>query len=87
MTPRQSESASSFKPSNGERFWIGLQPFLLSRGYQLRPRYRPGYAPKFEPEITEDIWPLFVSSIFLLRLVVTNATPVPQRHRCHENTR
>ncbi|KAJ7031520.1 hypothetical protein C8F04DRAFT_411096 [Mycena alexandri] len=28
-----------------ELFWIELQPFLLSRGYLLRPRFRPGWVP------------------------------------------
>ncbi|KAJ7037422.1 kinase-like domain-containing protein [Mycena alexandri] len=30
---------------NSELFWIELQPFLLSRGYLLRPRFRPGWVP------------------------------------------
>ncbi|KAJ7440003.1 hypothetical protein B0H11DRAFT_2100523 [Mycena galericulata] len=30
-----------------EQFWIDHQPFLLSRGYQLRPRYRPGWVPSW----------------------------------------
>ncbi|KAG6907364.1 hypothetical protein DXG01_009185 [Tephrocybe rancida] len=28
-----------------EYFWIKYQPFLLRRGYDLRPRYKPGWAP------------------------------------------
>ncbi|EJD48794.1 hypothetical protein AURDEDRAFT_101416 [Auricularia subglabra TFB-10046 SS5] len=28
-----------------EQFWVPLQPYLLSQGYQLRPRYTPGWKP------------------------------------------
>ncbi|KAJ7220162.1 kinase-like domain-containing protein [Mycena pura] len=28
-----------------EQFWVGSYEFLLSRGYQLRPRYHPGWVP------------------------------------------
>lgn len=31
-----------------EHFWVDHQPFLLSRGYQLRPRYDPGWIPSWE---------------------------------------
>ncbi|KAJ6498044.1 hypothetical protein C8R47DRAFT_1112658 [Mycena vitilis] len=44
-------------PSPNEQFWIHYQQFLLSRGYQLRPRFRPGWVPSwtlpgsnFDPE-------------------------------------
>ncbi|KAJ7159948.1 kinase-like domain-containing protein [Mycena crocata] len=32
---------------NHEQFWVDSQPFLLARGYQLRPRYRPGWVPSW----------------------------------------
>ncbi|KAJ7145462.1 kinase-like domain-containing protein [Mycena filopes] len=28
-----------------EQFWVRSQPFLLTKGYQLRPRYHPNWAP------------------------------------------
>ncbi|KAJ7031518.1 kinase-like domain-containing protein [Mycena alexandri] len=41
-----------------ERYWVDHQPFLFSRGYMLRPRYRPGWVAswtqagaKFDPEL------------------------------------
>ncbi|CAE6507625.1 unnamed protein product [Rhizoctonia solani] len=34
--------------SEVERFWVSYQPYLLSKGYQLRPRYRPGWVPSWE---------------------------------------
>ncbi|KAG6899594.1 hypothetical protein C0993_008826 [Termitomyces sp. T159_Od127] len=30
-----------------EAFWVDLQPMLLRRGYQLRPRYQPGWIPSW----------------------------------------
>lgn len=32
-----------FDMNASEVFWLAHQPFLESRGYQLRPRYRPGW--------------------------------------------
>ncbi|KDR79996.1 hypothetical protein GALMADRAFT_1173938 [Galerina marginata CBS 339.88] len=40
------EEYGSIRPS--ERFWIDLQPFLLERGYKLRPRYDPNWAPSWK---------------------------------------
>ncbi|KAF5370933.1 hypothetical protein D9615_009783 [Tricholomella constricta] len=31
--------------NDGEQFWVDIQPFLLSRGYRLRPRYDPEWTP------------------------------------------
>ncbi|CAE6486843.1 unnamed protein product [Rhizoctonia solani] len=31
-----------------ENFWVAYQPYLLSKGYQLRPRYRPGWTPSWK---------------------------------------
>ncbi|KAF5384203.1 hypothetical protein D9615_003106 [Tricholomella constricta] len=38
-------------------FWVGIQPFLLHRGYRLRPRYDPQWvAPWLRgPEINQNI--------------------------------
>ncbi|KAJ7652060.1 hypothetical protein DFH06DRAFT_995816 [Mycena polygramma] len=34
-------------PSPHEQFWIDHQQFLFSRGYLLRPRFRPGWVPSW----------------------------------------
>ncbi|KAH7332910.1 kinase-like domain-containing protein [Rhizoctonia solani] len=42
---------SSFTPeelSEVEKHWVSFQPYLLSKGYQLRPRYRPGWTPSWK---------------------------------------
>ncbi|KAF9475435.1 kinase-like protein [Pholiota conissans] len=33
--------------SASELFWVGIQPFLLSRGYRLRERYQPDWKPSW----------------------------------------
>ncbi|KAF5384307.1 hypothetical protein D9615_003093 [Tricholomella constricta] len=40
-----------------EHFWVGIQPFLLHRGYRLRPRYDPQWVPPWlrGPEINQNI--------------------------------
>ncbi|KIM39275.1 hypothetical protein M413DRAFT_75146 [Hebeloma cylindrosporum] len=32
---------------SSEKFWVSIQPLLLSRGYQLRSRYHPGWTPSW----------------------------------------
>ncbi|CAE6361359.1 unnamed protein product [Rhizoctonia solani] len=34
--------------SEAEKNWVHFQPYLVSRGYQLRPRYRPGWQPSWK---------------------------------------
>ncbi|CAE6524467.1 unnamed protein product [Rhizoctonia solani] len=34
--------------SEVERRWVSFQPYLLSKGYQLRPRYRPEWTPSWK---------------------------------------
>ncbi|KAG9105415.1 hypothetical protein FRC07_009299, partial [Ceratobasidium sp. 392] len=34
--------------SSVENRWVSLQPYLLSKGYQLRPRYRPDWVPSWK---------------------------------------
>ncbi|KDQ17700.1 hypothetical protein BOTBODRAFT_29859 [Botryobasidium botryosum FD-172 SS1] len=38
-----SENRDPFAINEDEAYWVERQPFLESRGYQLRPRYRPGW--------------------------------------------
>ncbi|KAG6808235.1 hypothetical protein H0H93_000387 [Arthromyces matolae] len=33
---------------NSEKHWVHYQPFLLSRGYKLRPRYDPNWEPSWK---------------------------------------
>ncbi|QRV87085.1 kinase domain protein [Ceratobasidium sp. AG-Ba] len=33
--------------SDAEMRWVSLQPYLFSKGYQLRPRYQPDWAPSW----------------------------------------
>ncbi|QRV87097.1 kinase domain protein [Ceratobasidium sp. AG-Ba] len=45
--------------SDAEMRWVSLQPYLLSRGYQLRPRYQPDWIPSWtitgaDPRECED---------------------------------
>ncbi|KAG9084247.1 hypothetical protein FRC06_004154, partial [Ceratobasidium sp. 370] len=47
--------------SEAERRWISYYTYLLSKGYQLRPRYRPGWDPSWQiddsdPLLCEDSW-------------------------------
>lgn len=37
-----------------EFFWVDIQPFLLSRGYRLRPRYDPAWIPSWKLAGKED---------------------------------
>jgi hypothetical protein len=58
----------SFDPgrlSDTEKRWTNYQPYLLAKGYQLRPRYQPGWVPSWtihggNPESCEDGWPEIV---------------------------
>ncbi|KAF8675674.1 Protein kinase domain [Rhizoctonia solani] len=34
--------------SEAEKNWVHFQPYLVSKGYQLRPRYRPGWVPSWK---------------------------------------
>ncbi|KAG8740316.1 hypothetical protein FRC10_004498 [Ceratobasidium sp. 414] len=34
--------------SDAEKRWVSFQPYLLSKGYQLRPRYRPDWVPSWK---------------------------------------
>ncbi|KAG8791258.1 hypothetical protein FRC12_009739 [Ceratobasidium sp. 428] len=49
--PSDFVSSLSLKPeerSEAENRWVALQPYLLSKGYQLRPRYRPDWVPSWK---------------------------------------
>ncbi|KAG8724770.1 hypothetical protein FRC09_014406 [Ceratobasidium sp. 395] len=53
MSTALSDPSSSlpFKPeerSDAENRWVSFQPYLLSKGYQLRPRYRPDWVPSWK---------------------------------------
>jgi len=40
-----------------EYFWVDHQPFLLSRGYKLRPRYDPKWIPTWKQPGKKDLLP------------------------------
>jgi len=41
-------SRSPEELSDAEKRWVSFQPYLSSKGYQLRPRYRPGWIPSWK---------------------------------------
>ncbi|KAF8600263.1 hypothetical protein BDV93DRAFT_496918 [Ceratobasidium sp. AG-I] len=41
-------SQSPEELSDAEKRWVSFQPYLLSKGYQLRPRYRPDWVPSWK---------------------------------------
>ncbi|EJD48798.1 hypothetical protein AURDEDRAFT_60516 [Auricularia subglabra TFB-10046 SS5] len=47
MAPLFKQDAESglYNLNEGEQFWADVQPYLLSKGYCLRPRYTPGWKP------------------------------------------
>ncbi|KAG9124820.1 hypothetical protein FRC07_010120 [Ceratobasidium sp. 392] len=65
--------------SDAENRWVSMQPYLLSKGYQLRPRYRPGWVPSWKntgasPYDCED-------SINSLPVRVLDATRINDEHQ------
>ncbi|KAJ1299849.1 hypothetical protein OPQ81_003296 [Rhizoctonia solani] len=38
------------KRSGVEEKWVSFQPYLLSRGYRLRPRYQPDWVPSWKKD-------------------------------------
>lgn len=75
--------AVSFGPeqrSEAEMRWVGLQPYLLSRGYCLRPRYQPDWVPSWSgtnihPADCEDSINLVVSSFQFIITRFDKQTP------------
>jgi hypothetical protein len=68
MTPTASSSMPNVPPDQNtynadirphERFWVDQQPFLLSRGYKLRPRYDPAWVPSWQRPGNEGEFPIF----------------------------
>jgi hypothetical protein len=61
------ESSHSYHPELrlDEHFWVDQQPFLLSRGYTLRPRYDPAWVPSWKRPI--DRYPAEDSCRVLVR--------------------
>lgn len=41
-------SRSPEELSDAEKRWVSYQPYLVSKGYQLRPRYRPDWIPSWK---------------------------------------
>ncbi|CEL61116.1 hypothetical protein RSOLAG1IB_09767 [Rhizoctonia solani AG-1 IB] len=52
-SPRDFDVLSSDEKRSGvEERWVSFQPYLLSKGYQLRPRYRPDWVPSWKVDTT-----------------------------------
>jgi hypothetical protein len=41
-------SSGPDKRTPAENRWVSYQPYLLSKGYNLRPRYRPDWVPSWK---------------------------------------
>lgn len=49
----------------GEQYWCDRQPWLLSLGYQVRPRFRPGWVPSWFTHPVKHHGKLFQREDFL----------------------
>lgn len=58
--------------STDEVYWLNHQPWLLSLGYQLRPRFRPGWIPSWVTRPAKDIFALKQREDFLRHRGVTS---------------
>ncbi|KAK0221606.1 kinase-like domain-containing protein [Armillaria fumosa] len=61
--PPESPPAPPEQLDSSEIFWRDIQPWLQSRGYQLRRRYRPGWIPAWKQRKTSLFWWEFEDSI------------------------
>ncbi|KAJ6489170.1 kinase-like domain-containing protein [Mycena vitilis] len=66
--------------SEEEQFWLDSQPFLLSHGYQLRPRYRPDWVPSSVGS-AKGTWGFYEDGIRLLCKSVIDATRIHDGRR------
>lgn len=67
-----------------ERQWVHVQPWLESKGYMLRPRFRPGWRPSWSESATKDDLPKHEDSVphnvrrsdrFVLQYLLTGISP------------
>lgn len=71
-TRKRSVDADSLYGLNSyEQKWVTYQPYLLEKGYSLRPRYHPGWVPSWTgtdeyPPDCEDSWAMIVESLIFL---------------------
>ncbi|KAK0202030.1 kinase-like domain-containing protein [Desarmillaria ectypa] len=61
--PPETPPAPPEQLDSSEIFWRDIQPWLQSRGYQLRRRYRPGWVPAWKLRKTSLFWWEFEDSI------------------------
>lgn len=61
--PPESPPAPPEQLDSSEIFWRDIQPWLQSRGYQLRRRYRPGWIPAWKQRKTSLFWWEFEDSM------------------------
>ncbi|KAG8683192.1 hypothetical protein FRC08_014475 [Ceratobasidium sp. 394] len=50
--------------SEAERKWVHYQPYLYKKGYQLRPRYRPGWVPSWQLANARNVSPMLCEDSF-----------------------
>ena len=72
----QEIARSGARLSEYELRWRDRQVFLETRGYMLRPRFRPGWKPSWEtngknPQFCEDFQSLPVSRDFFCQYLLT----------------
>ena len=75
-----------------EEIWVTLYPFLLSRGYKLRPRYHPEWIPSWtgDPDTfaafhSEDGIPSVSLTIFVKSVGLLISILQPAAKRCGRN--
>ncbi|KAH9481852.1 hypothetical protein JR316_0006382 [Psilocybe cubensis] len=61
-----------------EKFWVTMQPFLLHRGYRLRPRYDPNWVPSWRQlAVLNDAVKLDNGQKVVLKKVSTDSQEIP----------
>ena len=50
----QRRAVDPYEIRMSELYWVARQPFFESRGYQLRPRYRPGWVKSWTTRVPGD---------------------------------
>ncbi|EJD48801.1 hypothetical protein AURDEDRAFT_101422, partial [Auricularia subglabra TFB-10046 SS5] len=65
---KKAADAGLYNLTESEQFWASLHPYLLSKGYRLRPRYAPGWEPiwigtDIDPKLFEDSVPSFLPRV------------------------
>ena len=81
VAKQETTAATSLQPPRGPRetllphevFWRDIQPWLYDKGYQLRPRYRPGWTPAWLAK-GESLWG-YEDHLFMIVSLLLALTP------------